>query len=242
MQSFQNIAIVGSSGSIGQAFVDHFTEDTHCKTLFALSRNKPTKILDPKTQHLQLDLTDPSTIQKAFESIKTQSKLDLVLVTTGILHSDSMKPEKSITHLNLENLQQNFAINTFGPALVAKHALPLLNRTTPSILAILSARVGSISDNRLGGWHSYRASKAALNMLIKNAALEYKWRNPNASIIGLHPGTVDSALSKPFQKNVADNKLFSPAFSVQKLLNVLQNCHSSDSGKIFAWDGQEIPA
>lgn len=242
MNVFKNIAIVGSSGSIGQAFLDHFSTDAHCETLFALSRKSPAEKLDPKVQHLPLDLTDPDSIQKAFEHIKAHAKLDLVLVTTGILHSDTMKPEKSITQLNLENLQQNFAINTFGPALVAKHALPLLNREKPSILAMLSARVGSISDNRLGGWHSYRASKAALNMLIKNFSLEYKWRNPNASIIGLHPGTVDSALSKPFQKNVADGKLFRPDFSAEKLLSVLQQCQANDSGKIFAWDGQEIPA
>ena len=133
-----------------------------------------------------------------------------------------------------------FAVNTIGPALIAKHALPLLPKTGKSVFAALSARVGSISDNGLGGWHSYRASKAALNMLLKNFAIELKFKRKEAVCIGLHPGTVDTGLSQPFQKNVADGKLFTPAYSAARLLSVIDGAAPADSGKCFAWDGAEV--
>ena len=124
--------------------------------------------------------------------------------------------------------------------MVAKHFLPKLNKENRSIFAALSARVGSISDNQLGGWYAYRTSKAALNMVIKNAAIEIGRLNKKAIIVGLHPGTVDSNLSMPFQGNVPDGKLFTPEYSVQKLLQVLTNLTSEQSGKCFAWDGTEV--
>jgi len=131
-------------------------------------------------------------------------------------------------------------INTFIPALMAKHFIPRLNLDRQSIFAALSARVGSISDNRLGGWYAYRASKTALNMIIKNAAIETARRNKKAIIVGLHPGTVDSSLSKPFQRNVPDEKLFAPMRSAQDLLKVLDDLNPEQSGRCFAWDGQEV--
>jgi NAD(P)-dependent dehydrogenase (short-subunit alcohol dehydrogenase family) len=134
-----------------------------------------------------------------------------------------------------------FAINAIGPALIAKHALPLLRKPGRSVFAALSARVGSIGDNRLGGWHSYRASKAALNMLVRNFALELTRRNPEAIAVTLHPGTVDTGLSEPFQRGVMAGKLFTPDFAAEQLLSVIEALTSTGSGKLYAWDGSEIP-
>jgi NAD(P)-dependent dehydrogenase (short-subunit alcohol dehydrogenase family) len=134
-----------------------------------------------------------------------------------------------------------FAVNTIGPALVAKHFLPLLPRRGRSAFAAISARVGSIGDNRLGGWHSYRASKAALNMLLRNFAIELARRAPDAVCIGLHPGTVDTALSAPFRSRVAPDRLFTPARSAGHLLRVIEQATVADNGHVLAWDGARIP-
>ena len=149
-------------------------------------------------------------------------------------------PEKSISQLSFENFNRTILINTILPAMIGKYFIPKLNKNSKSVFAVLSARVGSISDNRIGGWYSYRSSKAALNMIIKNFSIEVKRRNKNAIIVGLHPGTVNSNLSKPFQGNVEKNKLFEPTFSAGKLVGVIQNLSGVDSGKCIAWDGKEI--
>ena len=138
-------------------------------------------------------------------------------------------------------LQRCFAVNAIGPALVAKHVLPLLPRQGKSVFAALSARVGSISDNRLGGWYGYRASKAALNQLIRTLAIELARQRKDAVCVALHPGTVDSALSRPFQGGVSENKLFAPAFAAERLLSVIDEIDASASGQLLAWDGQVIP-
>jgi NAD(P)-dependent dehydrogenase (short-subunit alcohol dehydrogenase family) len=153
-----------------------------------------------------------------------------------------LQPEKSLKQLTSENFIELMRVNALGPALVAKYFLPIMNRNKPAFFGAISARVGSIQDNRLGGWHSYRSSKAALNMLIKNIAIEYQRRFPKLTIAGLHPGTVDTALSKPFQGNVPDGKLFTPEFSAAQLLTVINQLKPEDSGKCFAWDGKAIPA
>jgi NAD(P)-dependent dehydrogenase (short-subunit alcohol dehydrogenase family) len=157
-----------------------------------------------------------------------------------MLHSKEITPEKSIKELAREKFQQLFEVNTIVPSLIAKHFLPHLNRDYNSIFAVLSARVGSISDNELGGWYAYRASKAALNMIIKNAAIEIGRRNKNAIIVSLHPGTVDTDLSRPFHKNIPVAQLLTPHHSVTKLLEVLASLTPAQSGKFFAWDGEEI--
>jgi NAD(P)-dependent dehydrogenase (short-subunit alcohol dehydrogenase family) len=166
----------------------------------------------------------------------------LVIVATGMLHGDGVRPEKHWGALKGETLAQLFAVNSIGPALVAKHFLPLLPRAGRSVFAAISARVGSIEDNRLGGWHAYRASKAALNMLLRNFAIELARRAPEAVCIGLHPGTVDTPLSEPFQGNVAPGKLFSPSESAAHLLRVIDRVGTADSGRVFAWDGSPVPA
>ena len=149
-------------------------------------------------------------------------------------------PEKSLRDLSSDKFHRIFEVNTITPALIAKYFLRKLNKEKTSIFTALSARVGSISDNQLGGWYAYRASKAALNMIIKNAAIEVARENKKAIIVGLHPGTVDSDLSKPFQGHVADKNLFTPEYSAEKLLKVLEDLSPEKTGKCFAWDGKEI--
>ncbi len=166
--------------------------------------------------------------------------LDLVIVATGVLQPDGRPPEKSWRDLDPASLARIFALNASGPALVAKHFLPLLPREGRAVFAALSARVGSIGDNRLGGWYGYRASKAALNMLLRTLAIELARKRPDAVCVGLHPGTVDTALSRPFQRNVPTDKLFTPADSARSLLRVLDKLDPEDSGGCFAWDGQRI--
>ncbi len=226
----ENIAILGASGAIGSAFTKLLYEKYPNASLFAFYRNGAHSI----------DYSSEYSLAEAAEIATKEKSLDLVIVANGILHDEQLMPEKSLRDLSAEKFHRIFEVNTITPALIAKHFLPKLNKEQPSIFAALSARVGSISDNQLGGWHAYRASKAALNMIIKNAAIEVGRRNKQAIIVGLHPGTVDSDLSKPFQGNVADGKLFTPEYSVEKLLEVLKNLSPEQTGKCFAWDGKEI--
>ena len=186
------------------------------------------------------DLTDEASISVAAQMAR-EAPPDLVLVTTGVLTlSDGTGPERSYKALDPATMEQVFRLNTIGPAIVAKHMLPLFARDRRGVFAALSARVGSIGDNRLGGWHSYRASKAALNMLLKNLALELQRSHPQAVVVGLHPGTVDTALSEPFQRNVPQGKLFTPRHSAASLLDVISRLGLQDSGQVFDWQGQPI--
>ena len=164
----------------------------------------------------------------------------MVVVATGILHTEEIKPEKSLRDLSADKLQHLFAVNAVVPALVAKHFLPQLNRDQRSVFVALSAHAGSISDNDIGGWYAYRASKVALNMLIKNAAIEVGRRNKQAVIVGLHPGTVDSYLSEPFKKSLPPDKLFTPAFAAEQSIRMLDRLTPEHTGRCFEWDGQEM--
>lgn len=234
-----NVAIIGASGGIGSAFVELFSNHDSVKTVYAFSRQS-IDFYSNKVISGQIDLSDEDSIQAAAHSI--DEELDIIIVATGFLHDDATMPEKSLRDLSLPQLEKVFLTNTFGPAIVMKHFLSRIPKNRKSVFAALSARVGSIEDNRLGGWHAYRASKTALNMLLKNAAIETARRYKEAHIIGLHPGTVDTGLSKPFQSNVKDGKLFTPDYSAQSLIDVINTVSPEDSGKVFAWDGQKIPA
>ena len=226
----QNIVILGAAGAIGNAFTNLLSQKYPNASLFAFSRNG---------EH-DIDYSSEDSIAEAAELAAKEKSLDLVIVANGILHEETLIPEKSLRDLSAEKFHRVFEVNTITPALIAKYFLPKLNKEKLSVFSALSARVGSISDNQLGGWYAYRASKAALNMIIKNAAIEVGRRNKHAIIVGLHPGTVDSDLSKPFQGNVADGQLFTPEYSAEKLLAVLENLSVEQTGKCFAWDGKEI--
>jgi NAD(P)-dependent dehydrogenase (short-subunit alcohol dehydrogenase family) len=164
-----------------------------------------------------------------------------VIVATGLLHSDGKRPEKALRDLDPNWLAQVYAVNAIGPALVAKHFLPIMPNKGRCVFAALSARVGSISDNRLGGWHGYRASKAALNMLVRNLAIEERRRNDRAIVVALHPGTVDTELSRPFQGNVQPGRLFKADRAALQLLDVIEELTVTDSGKLFDFEGKEVP-
>ncbi len=234
--------IIGSSGGIGAALTAHLEAREDVSSVYALSRRGEHQSAG-KVSGLPLDLTEEDSIAAAAETIRADGAPDLVIIAAGILSdATGLKPEKSLKQQSSDAFKTVFEINTIGPALVAKHFLPIMPRTGRAVFAALTARVGSISDNRIGGWHAYRASKAALNMLIQNYAIEQARRNADFIAVGLHPGTVDTALSKPFQSGVPDKQLFSPAQSASYLLKVIDGLTASDSGKIFDWAGKEIPA
>lgn len=185
----------------------------------------------------EVDSTDEASVIRAAAGIEL---LDLAIVTTGMLHDAEQRPERALKELDLIKLARSFAINTIAPALVAKHLIPKMPRDRRAVFAVLGARVGSIGDNRTGGWHGYRASKAALVMLMKTIAIETARIRPHAIVVTLHPGTVDTGMSKPFQGNVAAEKLFTPAFAAEQLLGVIDRLTPADSGGHFAWDGSRI--
>lgn len=234
--------IIGASGGVGRALVNILAARSNVEIVHAFSR-RPLDWPDAKIRSGQLDLVDEASIAEAAASVASDGPPDLVFVATGILSDGAeLQPEKSLRKQDSAAFERVFAINTIGPALVAKHFIPIMSRQGQSVFAALSARVGSISDNRLGGWHAYRASKAALNMLIKNYAIEQSRRNAQFIAVSLHPGTVDTALSKPFQSNVPDAQLFSPEKSAGALLDVVDRMTPADSGKSFDWAGKLIPA
>jgi NAD(P)-dependent dehydrogenase (short-subunit alcohol dehydrogenase family) len=227
----ENIALViGGTGSIGSAVINELKNQNFIN-IISLSRSS----------NPPLDLLDESSIEKAADFIKNQQKsLCLLFDATGILHNEDQNqmPEKTYKNIDLTFMKKNFEINVMGPALVMKHFLPLLDKDQKSIFATLSAKVGSISDNRYGGWYSYRASKAALNQMIKTASIELKMKNRNAICVAIHPGTVTSKLSKPFQK---DNlKIQSNEESAKNIAEVIGGLKMSDSGLFFDWNGSII--
>ena len=235
----KKIAVFGSSGAIGRALTEQLAAQHTHATVHAFSRALPT-LAAPNIRGHAVNYDDEKFLAKAVASAAHDGSFDLVIVAIGILHQDTVTPEKSLRDITAEKCHFLFSINTILPTLIAKHTLPHLARDQRAVFAALSARVGSISDNQLGGWYAYRASKAALNMMIKNAAIETSRRNKHAIIVGLHPGTVDSALSLPFQGNVPQGKLFTPTHAAGCLITVLNRLTPHDSGKCFAWDGQEI--
>ena len=235
----KNVAIIGSSGAIGSAFTELVSKKYLTAKIHAFSQRTIGQEF-PRISYHTIDYRDEFSIETSASLAGSDIPLDLVIITNGLLHDNEIMPEKSLKELSAEKFQRLFEINTITPALIAKYFLPKLNREKPAFFAVLSARVGSISDNRLGGWYSYRASKAALNMFIKTAAIEIGRLNKQAIIVGLHPGSVDSNLSKPFQSNIPDGRLFSAKYSAQKLLEVLEKLSPNQSGKCFDWQGLEI--
>lgn len=234
------IAVVfGSSGGIGRAVTERLIAAGQYASVFAVSRSG--ERIDGGL-HLQADFADETQIASAAAVIGAAGPVCLCLVASGILSGEGLQPEKTYRTMSLEAFQRVFIANTFAPALIAKHILPLMPKADRSVFAAISARVGSISDNRLGGWHAYRASKAALNMLIRNFAIEQARRAPGNICIGLHPGTVDTGLSKAFQGGVPGEKLFTPAQAAEYLLGVVDRVKAEDSGKCFDWVGKEVPA
>ncbi|WNZ23518.1 SDR family NAD(P)-dependent oxidoreductase [Leptolyngbya sp. NK1-12] len=235
--------IVGASQGIGLEFVRQLLP--RADRLYATYRDPQAELLtiqDPRLRCLPLDITDESQIAAAIAEIQAETTvLHTVINCVGVLHEGMMQPEKSLRQLNAEQLLRYFQINSIGAVLLAKHVQPLLKHTHRSIFATISAKIGSIGDNQLGGWYGYRASKAALNMLMRTAAIEYKRTCPRTIVVMLHPGTTDTRLSRPFQRNVPPEKLFSVERTVGQLITILDGLEESDSGEFFSWDGSRLP-
>ncbi|MGZ9100260.1 MAG: SDR family NAD(P)-dependent oxidoreductase [Brevundimonas sp.] len=221
--------VIGATGGLGRAVTRALAASGRYIAVHALSRSGT-----------GLDLEDEASIAAAAAQVADGPAPSLVFVATGVLHH-GFEPERSWRALDADHMLRDYRINAIGPALVARHFLPLLPRDRPAIFSALSARVGSIGDNRLGGWHSYRASKAALNMLLRNLAVEMGRTHPQAVVAGLHPGTVDTGLSAPFQRGVKPETLFTADYSAERLLAVIDGLTPADSGGVFAWDGARIP-
>ena len=232
-------AIVGASGGIGSALTDRLARDPNVGRVVAFSR-KPLDMTTPGVTAARLDVEDEGSIEAAAAILDDRPPPRLIIIATGLLHDgDRLQPEKHWRDLDAERLDRQFRINTIGPALVAKHMLPRFPKTGKAVFAALSARVGSIADNRLGGWYGYRASKAALNQIIKTLAIELQRKRPDALCIALHPGTVETSLSEPFRNASATR--FSPDRAAQHLMAVIDGVQADDNGRVFAWDGEPIP-
>ncbi len=231
--------VVGASGGIGAALAAQLAADPRVRHVTAWTR-ADASALPEAVSRTKVDILDEASIISAALEL---GEVDFAVIATGLLQNvaSSVRPEKTWRALNADAMRASFEVNTIGPALIAKHVLPKLPRDRRSVFAVLSARVGSIGDNRSGGWYSYRASKAALNQIVRCLAIELAPRWPHAICVGLHPGTVDTNLSKPFQTNVAAGKLFTAEQSARHLLQVVGNLQPSQSGRVFDWAGIEVP-
>lgn len=220
--------VIGATGAIGSAMLAHLQADPRCALAVGLGRHTCPAV----------DLDDEATIAQAAQKLKAQGPWHCILHAAGMLHGPQGLPEKRLGQLNYAQMEATFRTNTFGPALVLAHFVPLLPRQERSLLAVLSAKVGSIGDNRLGGWYSYRASKAALNMLLKTASIEVARTQPLAVLAALHPGTVNSALSAPFNGAEIGR---GAEIAAADLLRVLDGLSTEATGGFFAYNGAHLP-
>jgi NAD(P)-dependent dehydrogenase (short-subunit alcohol dehydrogenase family) len=222
--------VCGATGGIGKAFVDHLQASGRFSGVIALSRSSSPA----------LDFDRPETVAECADYVKTVGgEVRLIIDATGYLHDETFQPEKSLRQIDADYMAKQFQINAIGPALLMKHFCPLLPRSGKSVFATLSAKVGSIGDNRMGGWYGYRAAKAALNQLVKCTAIEIGRNKRDCVCVALHPGTVDTGLSGPFAKSGL--KVQSPDEATANMLNVIDQLDAQKSGGFFAYDGTELP-
>lgn len=235
-----NAVVVGASGGIGGAVLGLLNDSPNVQNILALSRN-----LIPENQKIKsavIDLMDEDTIERA--AVRAMSEMGivhLIFVATGVLHNNECQPEKTYKNISPEWISRVFAINATGPMMIAKHFVPLFPRRGKAVFASISAKVGSITDNGLGGWYGYRASKAALNQFTKTLSIEVQRKYSEAVCLALHPGTVDTPLSAPFQAAVSEDKLFTADYSANRLLQIVDQADSSNTGQLVAWDGEVLP-
>lgn len=230
MQSFPDgfkALVIGASGAIGAAMVQQLEADPCCGSVIGLGRKTAPS----------LDFNDEASVAAAATALAPHGPFNLIVNATGVLHTTRFAPEKRLSQLAFAHMADTFQVNAFGPAMVLAKFAPLLDRQR-AVLAVISAKVGSIEDNRLGGWYSYRASKAALNMFLKTAAIEVQRTQPNAVLVALHPGTVDSALSAPFRGAEIGRPA---ALAAGDLLRVIDGLTAEQTGGFFSYDGSRLP-
>ena len=244
--------IIGGTGGIGRAMVEQLVSAASKQheppvTIFATYYKNVPDFEGDNLHWLAMNICDEESIKQAADTIKQQTvHIDWVINCAGLLHSGAQQPEKALRQVETDFFLENMQVNALASLLIAKHVKPLLAKAKrsndkPAIFATISARVGSISDNQLGGWYSYRMSKAALNMGMKNLSLEWQRSLKEVCVVVLQPGTVNTSLSAPFQANVADDHLFSPAYSAECLLDVLSSMTADNTGSFLDWSGESIP-
>lgn len=255
MRSFPSgaVAVVqGATRGLGAAFVARLLESGRFHHVYATGRQPATSdaLAALMSRHgdslttLAADVTREEDIAALAGRVgREHARVHLLINVSGVLHDEQigMSPEKRLEDVNQVHMEYGFRVNAFAPVLMARHFVDLLNHPERAVLANLSARVGSIGDNRLGGWYTYRASKAAQNMFTRTLAIEFSRRARNIICVALHPGTTDTALSRPYQSRVPEGGLFSSQFAAARLLGIIDGLNERDSGRFFAWDGQEIP-
>ena len=235
-----NVAVIGASGGLGAAFINHLGDDPSVSKILAISRT-PSIFSQPFVKTADIDLNNAESIDVAIKRAQELAPYDLVIIASGLLHSASVQPEKSHRQLKYAAMSEVFKVNTTGPALLLSGFMPLMRRSRKSVIAAISARVGSLTDNRLGGWVSYRASKAALNMIVRTFSIEQARLKPHCVMVALQPGTVDTPLSEPFTAGRSADMLLSADESAGHLLKVMDRLEASDTGGFFAWDGEPVP-
>lgn len=243
--------IQGASRGIGFELTRQLLTSTKVDTVFATCRNPDTaadlqdlaRLHGERLQVLALDVSSEASVVSAASVVVGRiASLDLLVNCAGVLHEPSgMRPERRLADVEVNAFIHSMYVNALGPLLVAKHFEPLFRLPKRAIYASISARVGSIGDNRLGGWYAYRASKAAQNMNTRNLSIELRRRARGIVCVALHPGTVDTALSQPFQGKLPKHKLFTVTEAASKLLSVIDLLNTESNGRFYAWDGTEIP-
>lgn len=234
-QELRHVLVIGAGGGLGKALVTHYLNEGALVTAWS-RREQP--FMHEKLEWRTLDDYSTEHVQA---QVKQLAELDGVISTLGVLHNDEFMPEKHLGAVNAEQLRHSFEVNTILPIMLLQQLLPKLPRKRCAFWVQLSAKVGSITDNYLGGWYSYRASKAALNMLLKNAAIELARSHKQLVLAAVHPGTTDTALSAPFQERLPADKLYTPEQSAQRIAQVIENLTTEQSGKLLHWDGTELP-
>lgn len=233
-----HVVILGAAGGIGSALVKALADDERVSRITATYHRTQPDFMHDRISWSRVDLTDEQSIQDWASSL---NEIDWLINAAGMLHSPEKGPEKTVRHIEPAFFQKNITVNILPTLLVAKHTCSKFRHGRPGIFATISAKVGSVEDNRLGGWYSYRISKAGLNMALKTLSIEWKRCVKNVAVIALHPGTTDTPLSDPFQKNVPPGQLFSPDQTAAYLLNVLRDLTPADTGQFIAFDGERLP-
>ncbi|WP_061018066.1 SDR family oxidoreductase [Vibrio splendidus] len=237
-----HILVVGGSGGIGFAVVKHLLSELSRFDFLDVHVDATYYSQQPELENRRLswhkvDATDEADIKRLSSEFE---QLDWLINCVGMLHTPDLGPEKNLSSIDPEFFLKNISVNTLPSLLLAKHFTPILKASDNPKFAVVSAKVGSISDNRLGGWYSYRSSKAALNMFIKTMSIEWQRTIKKGTVLALHPGTTDTALSKPFQTNVPEGKLFESSYVAHQLVDIIRTARPDNSGHFYAYDGEQL--